>query len=376
MKGKEESEKAVLKFNIQKTKIMASAPITSWQIDGERVETVRDFIFLGSKITAYGDYSREIQRCLLLGRKVMTNLDSVLKSRDVILSTKVHLVKLMVLTVVTYGCESWTFTYGCESWALKNWYFWTVVLEKTLESPLNFKEIKPVYPKGDQSWIFIGRTDAEVESPVLWPLDGKNWLIGKDPDAGKTEGRRRRGRQRMRWMDMSLSKLQELVMDREAWRATVHGAAKTWTWLSNWTELIYLYLWGFPGGTSGKESPASAGDIRDMGSILGLEDPLKEEMATHSSILAWRIPWTEEPSRLQSWGHKDSHMTEVTADTRFYVYIDVISLRLLWSAYWVNYDSVPSLLFTSRLSNTKPSKTARKVTPPRYLFSQWYLWQL
>ena len=111
MKVKEESEKLGLKFNIQKTKIMASAPITSWQIDGERVETVRDFIFLGSKITAYGDYSREIQRCLLLGRKVMTNLDSVLKSRDVILSTKVHLVKLMVLPVVTYGCESWTFTF-------------------------------------------------------------------------------------------------------------------------------------------------------------------------------------------------------------------------------------------------------------------------
>ena len=115
MKVKEESEKLGLKFNIQKTKIMASAPITSWQIDGERVETVRDFIFLGSKITADGDYSREIQRCLLLGRKVMTNLDSVLKSRDVILSTKVHLVKLLVLPVVTYGCESWTFTYGCES---------------------------------------------------------------------------------------------------------------------------------------------------------------------------------------------------------------------------------------------------------------------
>ena len=94
----------------------------------------------------------------------------------------------------------------------------------------------------------------------------------------------------MRWMDMSLSKLQELLMDREAWRATVHGVAKTWTRLSNWTELIYLYLWGFPAGTSGKESPASAGDIRDMGSILGLEDPLKEEMATHSSILAWKNP--------------------------------------------------------------------------------------
>ena len=115
MKVKGESEKLGLKLNIQKTKIMASAPITSWQIDGETVETVRDFIFLGSKITADGDYSREIQKCLLLGRKVMTNLDSILKSRDITLSTKVHLFKSMVLPVVIYGFESWTFTYGCES---------------------------------------------------------------------------------------------------------------------------------------------------------------------------------------------------------------------------------------------------------------------
>ena len=157
MKVKEESEKLGLKLNIQKTKIMASAPITSWQIDGETVETVRDFIFLGSKITADGDYSREIQKCLLLGRKVMTNLDSILKSRDITLSTKVHLFKSMVLPVVIYGFESWTFTYGCESWVLKNWYFWIVVLEKTLESPLDrdslgrrsnqsiLKEISPEY---------------------------------------------------------------------------------------------------------------------------------------------------------------------------------------------------------------------------------------
>ena len=108
MKVKEESEKVGLKFNIQKTKIMASGPITSWEVDGETVETVADFIFLGSKITADGDCSHEIQRCLLLGRKVMTNLDSILKSRDITLSTKVHLVKAMVLQVVMYGCESWT----------------------------------------------------------------------------------------------------------------------------------------------------------------------------------------------------------------------------------------------------------------------------
>jgi len=182
MKVKEESEKVGLKLNIQKTKIMASGPITSWQTDGEIMKTMRNFIFLGSKITADGDYSDEIKRHLLLGRKAMTNLDSILKSRDISLPTKVCLVKAMVFPV--FHVWTWDLDYK-ESWVPKNWCFWTVVLEKTFESSLDSKEIQPVHPKGNQSWIFIGRTDAEAETPVLWLPDGTNWLTGKDPDAGK-----------------------------------------------------------------------------------------------------------------------------------------------------------------------------------------------
>ena len=142
---------------------MASGPITSWQIDQETVDTVADFIFLVSKITADGACSHEIKRHLLLGRKVMTNLDSILKSRDITLPTKVRLVKAMVFPVVMYGCKN------CEEgWALKNWCFWTVVLEKTLESPLDCKEIQPIHPKGDQSWVFFGSTHVEAETPVFW----------------------------------------------------------------------------------------------------------------------------------------------------------------------------------------------------------------
>ena len=158
---------------------MASSPITSWQIDGE---TVADFIFLGSKITADGDCSHEIKRHWLLGRKVMTNLDSLLKSRDITLPTKACLVKAMLFPS-GYVC---TWELDCEeSWVRKNGCFWTVVLEKTLESPLDCKEIQPIHPKWDQSWMFTGRTDAEAETPILWPPNVKSWLTGKDPDAGK-----------------------------------------------------------------------------------------------------------------------------------------------------------------------------------------------
>ena len=147
MKVKEESEKSGLKLNIQKTKITASGPIISWQIDGETGETVADFIFLGSKITADGDCSHEIKRRLLLGRKVMTNLDSIFKSRGITLSTKVRLVKTMVFPVVSYGCESWTIKKA----ECRRLDAFELVLEKTLESPLDCKEIQLVHPKGNQS---------------------------------------------------------------------------------------------------------------------------------------------------------------------------------------------------------------------------------
>ena len=160
MKVKEESEKVGLKLNIQKTKIMALSPIISWQIDGETGNSDRLF-FLDSKITADGDCSHEIKRHLLLGRKVMTNLESILKSSDITLFTKVCLVKAMAFPVIMYGCESWTIKKAehCRTDAL--------VLEKTLEGPLDSKKIQPVHPKGNQSWIFTGRTDAEAEAPLL-----------------------------------------------------------------------------------------------------------------------------------------------------------------------------------------------------------------
>ena len=247
LKVKEESEKVGLKLNIQKMKIMASDPITSWQIDGETMETVTDFIFLGSKITADGECSHEIKRHTFLGWKTMTILDNILKSRDVTLLTKVHQIKPMAFP----SSHVWMWELDCkESWAVKNW-FWTVVLEKTLNSG---KEIKPVNPKGSQPWL-CWRTDAEAEAeaPILWPPNAKNWLTGKDPDVGKY-WRWEKGNDRgwdgwmasPTWWAWVLSKFQELVKEREAWCVAVHRVTESWTQLSDWTELNWMSTYETP----------------------------------------------------------------------------------------------------------------------------------
>ena len=250
MTVKEESEKAGLKLYIQKTKIKVSSPITSWQRDGKTMETMTDFIFLGSKITADSDCSHEIKRCLLRGRKAMTNLDSVLKSRDITLLTKVHKVKAMVFPIVMYGCESWTIKKAeCQRTDAFE------MLEKTLESPLDCKEIQPVHPKGNQSQTFIGRTDAETEAPILWLPHAKSQLIRKDPEKKKRKKgpwfweRLKAGEVDDRgpsdgWITPLTQQTWVWASSRKAWCATVHGVSESDTteWLNNSNNKL-IFWW-------------------------------------------------------------------------------------------------------------------------------------
>ena len=246
MKVKEESEKAGWKLNIQKMKIMASGPITSWEIDGETMETVTDFIFLGSKITADGDCSCEIKRCLLLGKKAVTDLDSILKSRDITLLAKVCLVKAMVFLVVMHGCESWTIK-KAECWRIDVFelWCWKRLLRAPWTARSNQSILKEISPEYSLEGLML-KLELWYFGHLMWRTDSMKKKKKKpNPDAWKEWRQEEKGtaeNEMVGWhlwlVGHKFEQLQDLVMDREAWRATVHGAAKSQT---NWvTELNWL----------------------------------------------------------------------------------------------------------------------------------------